>query len=532
MEWQMELLVHAARDELIETTLEPIPQPMCLQRYRRNAHSSPLLRLPTELILEIFERTAGPDNDPSDDVDRYHALSSLEDNPKDLLALTAVCHELRNIGIATPHLWRTVDLTIPPLAELFLERCDYNPSTLILSQSVRKKGLFRLLKATEAIRLQLEGRSLNNLRSLLFEGAPSQFELNIVPILQRATNLSSLELHNTTFPGCPLPWNPSTPFPYLSVLYLYGFLVDWSFPLLRNLTQLIMDRGMAGPFPERTPVETFLSVLRNCPDLERLELRRAGPHLSIGQRDDRDVVQLPRLQELFAEFSDVSTVGCILSHIGYPESASVDVCASIRPNASISETILQFFPRDNTDTFRRFHKAETLTICVQDQAYELATGDSIVRVIDLGLRGPHELSRSASKTLEVVGNDVIFLSITTLFADLDSGMWEVFLCGLPRLERISYQRRGEGGNQDAVDPFILAFFLSFEGEPICPELRRLGLPRGVLAQISSATSLKRLLMERAARGRRLKWLELSDHRTEECDRLLLESFLDVVDEIL
>lgn len=81
-----------------------------------------------------------------------------------------------------------------------------------------------------------------------------------------------------------------------------------------------------------------------------------------------------------------------------------------------------------------------------------------------------------------------------------------------------------------INPFILIFPQPFEGGSVCPLLQHLELSRAVLAR-DSVAALRRALMERNARGTRLKRIRLSDDVTEVGDLLILESFLDLVDEV-
>ena len=99
--------------------------------------TSPLLRLPPELIVTIFEHAIEHDN--------YNPSSPSERSPT-LLVLAAICQELRNIGITVPLLWSTVNLTIPPLAELYLQRCNYDPHILKRFSSHRENQSLGLIE--------------------------------------------------------------------------------------------------------------------------------------------------------------------------------------------------------------------------------------------------------------------------------------------------------------------------------------------------------------------------------------------------
>lgn len=92
-------------------------EPAWLLPRQRNLIASPLLRLPTELIFKIFRHAIGLDNDEEDDEN-----PSLWEGSLSLLALVSTCHKLREVGITTPRLWSTNDLSVPAVAELFLER--------------------------------------------------------------------------------------------------------------------------------------------------------------------------------------------------------------------------------------------------------------------------------------------------------------------------------------------------------------------------------------------------------------------------
>src|ERR1700753_1188201 len=168
----------------VEADIESRPRQLPL---RRNSVTSPLLRLPAELIVKIFEHAIEHDSNSS---------SLFSDSGPTVFVLTAICQDVRNIGITAPLLWSTVDLTIPTLAELFLQRCNYVPRPLKRLRSAREKRAGATFQdpRREAVWTQLEGRTFNNLRALAFEGTLTEFKHRVVPILETATNISSLDL--------------------------------------------------------------------------------------------------------------------------------------------------------------------------------------------------------------------------------------------------------------------------------------------------------------------------------------------------
>ena len=184
----------------VEADTESSPQQFY---HRRNFVTSPLLRLPAELVVKIFEHVV--------ELDNHNPPSPWEIRPA-LLVLTAACQEHRNIGITIPLLWSIVDLTIPPLAELYLQRCNYDPHILKRFSSIRENQSLGLIEdpRRKAVWAQLEGRVFKNLHSLEFRGMSSELEQRVVPILRTATNLSSLELGQPEIFEPQLPWYPAS----------------------------------------------------------------------------------------------------------------------------------------------------------------------------------------------------------------------------------------------------------------------------------------------------------------------------------
>jgi hypothetical protein len=210
-DWQIEMSAQSEQDsDAVNADIESTLQCLCHLRRHRNLLTSPLLRLPTELILKIFVHAIELDDDTPSPLDNDNSWSSDDgslpswssdegsswssDNsdssfPHDngssssdggppQLVFTAICHQLREIGIASSQLWSTVDLGIPRIADLFLKRCKYDPHTLINSQLVVKRRTRSTVSpGKQALWEQLEGRTFNNLRSIAFEAE----EIDVTP---------------------------------------------------------------------------------------------------------------------------------------------------------------------------------------------------------------------------------------------------------------------------------------------------------------------------------------------------------------
>ena len=200
----------------------------------------------------------------------------------------------------------------------------------------------------------------------MFQGTQDEFAHRAVGALQRAPNVSNLDICNFSF--CPrqeLPWPGSDQIPNLSILHLHRFWISWASPLSQNLIRLSLEFEPPHVPSERTSIETFLTALANSPDLEILNLAYAGPDPLNGYQDKCDVVvQLGKLRELSLEFDDPSTVGSILSHIGYPEATKLTVYILVDEDTDLSETIPRVLPHRNTQTIQHFRNSTALTICL------------------------------------------------------------------------------------------------------------------------------------------------------------------------
>jgi len=488
---------------------------------RRNLLTSPLLRLPTELTLKIFVCAIEIESD--------------ENRPVPLV-LTAICHKLREIGVASSKLWDIVDLVTPPIAELFLKRCNYDPHTLKRTQTTSESKLKYPAgdPRRDALWGRLVGCTFNGLRSIVFEGTKYEFIARVVGVLRRAPNVSNLEIYNTR-PRPGLPWPISDPLPNLSTLRVRKFWISWTSPLLRNLTQLVLDLSPFSLPPEPTSIEMFLTALAKCPNLEILNLTHVGPDSLSGHQDSCDtLVQLRRLKDLRLRFSDPSRIGYILSHIEYPESTQLAVKVTAEIHNDLLEAISQVLPYRNIQTSQHFCKSRAITIRLGYSHFQFSTNNLLVNFEESPCNfayraNPQILARVASKIIGVVGGDTTAsLRLEAWITNPPDGMWEVLLHGLPRLERICYDLRGMERDRKFTDPFVFVFSQLFTGEPVCAQLQHLELPKRILTQDASILQLERALTERNTRGKRLKSIGLSGGSTKADDELVLERFRGLV----
>lgn len=482
-------------------------------RRQRNLLVSPLFRLPFELILEIFLFAV--------------QLSYCGD----WVTHTAICHRVREMLIHSPLPWRIIHVGSVPLAKLFLERCNFDPHTLFAMERLRPP-LPRVTDKTQFWE-ELKGRTLNNLRFFMFQGIDTEFENNAVDLLRRTPNLSTLEIESDRSLIWFLEWPLDYQLPNLTMLRIKKVAINWNAPILRNLTKFILDSPHTF-----TSVKTFLSVLKNCPDLESLHLISTGPSPRIDTQHGDEVVPLQKLEELFlrsVQEGEEDVVACILSHIWFPESTVVqlETASHHGPRAAISRIL----PPPDAVIFQRLRKATIIAIDFGPRSYQLVT-DNFRLVLtpghfrhqNLSNLNLEAVSRFVPKVVEIIGGDTV-ITLHVRFDpsygnEVPRGVWEALFHGFPHLELISYDA-GFEWDADAVDPFSSVLCEPFEGRLVCPQLRYLRIPRS-FTQGPSAAALNQTLLERAACGRGSK--EISINRELE-DELALLGFFSEVDEV-
>ena len=482
-----------------------------LRRWR-NLVVPPLLRLPTELILDIS----------------VVAVKLSYRGFRFWVNLTAICHRIREMLIYSPFLWRIINADSIPLAKLFLKRCNSNPPALFVTDHLFLSRPTRTDK-TEFWE-ELEGRTLDNLRFLMFRGLKNEFEHRVVDLLRRTQNLSTLEIETRPCLSWDFEWTLGNQLPHLTMLRLSQVRINWDAPILRNLTKLILNFACVRSPKRFTSVQTFLSVLENCPDLESLHLVSAGPVPEDDAKDGGKIVPLYKLKDLvlFFEEKQRRVMVCILSHIWFPVSTKVQIETSCRdgPLAALS----QILPPPNAAIFQHLRKPTIITIYICSSLYELATDNFRLIILPECDEESYPsnleiMPQFLSKFVEIIGGETaIALHVRfDLPYDVPRGVWKELLRGFPHLEVICIQRSG-----GSVDPFCSVFSEPFEGGFVCPRLRDLRVPRS-FTQGSSAVTLKQALLKRGACGTRLK--RISVNMTLEDEEGLLRPFRDVADEV-
>ena len=487
--------------------------------------TSPLLHLPIELIHKIFVLAVGLSN--------HGSLF--------WITLTAICHQIRESLICSTLPWTIIDTNSIPLAKLFLERCKFDPHKLFVNSmghAVASGPTSTDGDDKAQFWEMLEDKTLNNLHSLMFDGALSVFMQRVIGLLQRAPNLSTLEVDNNLDFNLVLvrKWTPDCQLPHLTRLRLFHVLIDWNTPILQNLTELILNYTAMPPSGCLTSVQIFLSILKNCPGLEELCLISAGPVPGSNTPDENQVVKLCKLKKLVLNFQDPYIVVCILSHIWFPGSTKVHVTTNhpLGPDIALSQ-LLPFF--------QCLQKATSIAITIKHAwaLFVLAT-DTFSLQLTIDVFPPPNLesiSLYVSKIVEIVGSDAVVIlkvQFDSRTHHIPRGVWKELLHGLPCLKLINYDAEQDKHTKN-VNPFCLAFSEPFRGGLVCPQLQDLRMPLS-FTQDPTAKALKQVLLERDGCGRQLKWISLSRRKVGEMivsreeEMILLHPFSDVVDKVL
>ena len=310
---------------------------MCAVRTKRN-DLSPTGRLPPEILSRIFSFHAI--NQPISRHRRCGAPPS-SSSPirlgKTWIIVTYVCHRWRQVALADPNLWRTINFDLgAEWTQEMLARSKAAPISYSRKLSLPTRVSKRML------RMHLDDEShlrkhLSHVQRLALSGDVESLAPAVRALTTPAPQLESLELLPTAFrsrQGCIIL--PSDLLahnaPKLREINLSGCAVPWDSPLFRDLTHLNIHIPSFVPFPltaqyDLLSIPTFerlLSILEAMPSLQVLTLRGCLPP---PKKSTGYVVPLRHMSKLSLDGS-VSEVVAILERVSLPGSASLSLrCA-------------------------------------------------------------------------------------------------------------------------------------------------------------------------------------------------------------
>ena len=263
--------------------------------------SSPISRLPPELLVKIFECLV------------THSSPTI---------ILRICHRWADVASSVSPLWSKIDFSTPPAP--LLQRCISQPIDVILLSSPvvptldqRRAATYVLSHYNHCIRklvLDLPGSHLRQIEAELSATFPILADVSI-----------SVKRGGMPFPSNLPEWEPAvsppSPIRYLRIVGTLS--VPWRF---RNLVEFFLHDQTLVRFDP--PMEAFIETLESSPQLAVLSVTNAGPRLPLHTTllpPAGRVIYLPNLEHLYLEQEDACDVGWILAHLKIPISTKVRI---------------------------------------------------------------------------------------------------------------------------------------------------------------------------------------------------------------
>ena len=466
----------------------------------KNRLRSPLLRLPTEIVV--------------------HILSFIMQNVWDRRFWRPVfctCHRIHKIMSSTTELWWKVDCTRPNTAYVALKRSNGNPQVVSAQLNSEPAGQTDILGYWKGQRVSHGHR----LHTLDLYGIPSDFTHFSWIFEQPLPRLRHLTV---TLSGPPddeggefsldaaevalLPVTLQLPMDMpLRVLCLRNATLPWSSSLFSGLRELYLDVKDC-PAPVEISEDELLKILDASSQLERLSLVQIGPRTpvwnNIRQFTRERTVRLPSLVYLWLENSP-EVVGYILAHIDTPAITSLQIRARV-PLQDVARSLNLMVPDD----------AVQKRLVSNPPVFEISTnedgelGSVFVNIGSFKMWFDFDLDDA-----EIVGDSIIAhlqplvpSSTTALKIDysgigLDELRWREFVVSHPEVRSIECSNlSGEpmfGSLWGALSP------TGTEPVPPCTKLESISLPNN-----PASTRLLNCLLNRKKAGFELKYLKAMD----------------------
>ena len=277
------------------------------------ALESPIMKLPTETLVEIFIPASEPDTYYSDAYSEWAFPADVEK----WLPITLTCRHWRSVACGTPSLWRTIkvcrdirwlDLALPRSRNMNVDILFSSPDIvpdavgLLIKHACRIRRLFFVNPSTS---------SYHALTKLLRVPLPALEEVMYhygVHAGTRASTRAGFDLHPALFPS-------------LNTFRCGSVQINWEAPMVQWLTRIsIMDAPM---LHSSFTFDKFLTVLQRCAGgaLRHLELYNSLPFYDNEYYTVREpfesirLVNLPKLESLSLLHNKPTPIKALLSHL-------------------------------------------------------------------------------------------------------------------------------------------------------------------------------------------------------------------------
>ena len=306
----------------------------------KNRLCSPLLRLPTEIIIRILSYTM-------ENMGRQAVWQPI----------ISTCHHIHWIMCTVTELWWKVDCTWTEEARIAFARSKGNPQAIVVELDPQDYNYqnHRVRKALDHWR-DTQALHGHRLRTLELSGVPSDMDHFSWIFEQPLPRLHHLKIHflgplYDAMDGLALPVSEPVALQLPTdlaprVLDLSNATLPWSSSLLAGLSGLHISFWDCDADVEISPDE-LLGILDASPRLESLSLVRVTiPFASHNGGEPRyaptRIAQLPSLTSLkldhFSEF-----VGSALAHMNTPAITSLEIRSRVLPT-EVSSSLRRFFP--------------------------------------------------------------------------------------------------------------------------------------------------------------------------------------------
>jgi hypothetical protein len=473
----------------------------------RNWLRSPLLRLPTETVVQILSYIM-------QDMELSHVWRPI----------FSTCHRIHTIMCTTTELWWKANFTLDKAAHLTFMRSMGNLREIIVDFQAWEDWREGYNKnAVDFCRQNLVFRG-DGLHTVDLSGLPSEMTHWSWMFERPLPRLRHLKIHfYDTFgePSSelsnPVPLELPTGLP-LRVLDLRNAKLPWTSNLFTGLTELHLVYSESISSMDITEDE-LLRILDASPQLERLSLVDLVPTLPTRDylRSPARVVQLPRLTFLKLDNSP-QFVGYLLAILDAPAIVSLEIRAQLS-SWGLDWYIDFFFPNDRFSS-RVFPNPPIFEVWPETGE---AVYDSLrVNIGSAQMQFDFDMDEPEVSCSTIMGciYDFVPWSVTTLrldYSGLDEGAWEAFFISHPEVLSIECSKSAwdpvSGSLWDALSP------IGPTELPLCPKLESISV-----YNIPEHTPLLECLRKRKDAGFGLKHLELwgVDARAAEEFRILVE----------
>ncbi|KAL0572653.1 hypothetical protein V5O48_009311 [Marasmius crinis-equi] len=299
-----------------------------LLKFKRNSLTL-IYQLPPELLSRIFH---------------FHAKHTIQVNYEfqggDLVNFMHVCQHWRKVAVETPDIWSTPDFRRPKWAQEMVARSKTTPLTLVTSNLAGESHADGKVESAVEV-LRREHHRVHEL-DMAF-GDHSNPYTPIEKWLSQISDIEAPRLRRLCLeirPGrrsLTFPFLPEFFFrercPRLKYVTLRHFDLDksWNSFILRNLTSLCLGISISSsdayPYWNRGAplgLDKLLFILRNCPDLELLQLQSCCKVAEEHSVSSLTPVKLPRLRR-FEVTETPSMSRALVELISFPNLESISL---------------------------------------------------------------------------------------------------------------------------------------------------------------------------------------------------------------